>query len=75
MYKNFREMTEDMAWQYYRSQHGDDDSSEIICCVCSNSVEHPQHSYSLEQSARSYRCFREAAQLIVTKQQVGYCRR
>lgn len=58
-------MTEDMAWQYYRSQHGDDDNSEIICCVCSNSVEHSEHSYPLEQEAmrsdRSYRCFREAA--------------
>ena len=58
-------MTEDMAWQYYRSQHGDGDNSETVCCVCSNSVERSEHSYPLEQkamwSARRYRCFREAA--------------
>jgi len=58
-------MTEDMAWQYYRSQHGDGDNSEIVCCVCGSSVEHSEHSFPLEQkamrSARNYRCFREAA--------------
>jgi len=65
MYKNVRKMTEDMAWQYYRSQHGDGDNSEIVCCVCSNSMEHSEHSFPLKQkamrSARGYRCFREAA--------------
>ena len=53
MYKNFRKMTEDMAWQYYRSQHGDGDNSEIVCCVCSNSVGHSEHSFPLERKAMS----------------------